>query len=203
MIGNTLKRWAGVKENGVKQLREVTLFFHFITFINAWLKVEGREKSISIQGHIPKAVWLNKGVYLGGYDKNMRVYCYWQNAHSTMAGSFLSVHSLWQTAKTAIVCLLLSTVPEMWVYISLIKKWSLCSICWISDDFVTCFCQHNTAEANYASSKFKPWKFFILRPSLGTLFLSCEKPSLAYLMMKTHSPVNTYHLRAGISKLFL
>lgn len=165
----------------------------------------GREKSISIQGHTTKAVWLNKGVSLGcvvlawefiAVDK--RHTPQWQEAFC------LFVHSLWQTAKTAIVCLLLlSTSPEMWVYVSLNKKWSLYSICWISDGFVTCFCQQNIAEANYASSKFKPWKFFILRPSLGTLFLSCEKLRLAYLMMKTHSPVNTYHLRPGISKLFL
>lgn len=59
-----------MKANGVKQLREVTLFFHFITFKKAWLKGEGSEKSISIQGHITKAVWLNKGAYLGGMMKH-------------------------------------------------------------------------------------------------------------------------------------
>lgn len=65
-----LEEVSRLKANGVRQLREGTLFFHFVTFKKAWLKVEGSEKSISIQGHTTKAVRLNKGAYLGGVMKH-------------------------------------------------------------------------------------------------------------------------------------
>lgn len=95
----------------------------------------------------------------------------------------------------------LSISPKMWVYVSLIKMESLFHL--LNFRWLCGLASANTIQQRRIMLVPNlSLECFILWPSLGTLFLSCEKPSLAYLMMKTHSPVNTYHLRSRDQQTF-